>query len=395
MEASRTRAWVTLAALSIGAFLFVTVETLPIGLLAAMAGDLGVGESSIGLLVTAYGLVVVIATLPLVRLTATWPRRRLLVLLLAVFVVSTSLSALAVNYLSLLAARVVIALSQSVFWAVVTPAAAGLFPQRLRGRALSMVFAGASTAPLVGVPLGTWLGQQSSWRLPFLFLGLLGVLVLVVVLALLPETPRGASDADRGTAPDRGRYRTLVVASALAVAGAFAAFTYIDPFLTRVSGLDPAALGPILALRGIAGLLGVVVAGLVVGGWGWPSFLAATALQAVTLAVQFTFGASPLTAVITTAVAGFALSGTASILSTRVLEVAPGSTDMAAAGTSTAFNIGITAGALLGSGLLTAVGPEAPTLAGALLTTAAVLVVLAEPRLATTRRSRPLPEPAR
>ncbi|GAB2611404.1 MFS transporter [Paractinoplanes abujensis] len=394
MESSRPRAWVALAALSLGAFLYVTVETLPIGLLAAMAGDLGVSESTVGLLVTAYGLVVVVATVPLVRLTAAWPRRRLLVLLLAVFAVATALSALASSYPFLLAARVVIALSQSVFWAVVTPAAAGLFPQHLRGRALSVVFAGSSAAPLVGVPLGTWLGQQAGWRLPFLALGALGVLILIVVLALLPETPRGASDADRGTAPDAGRYRTLVVASALAVCGAFTAFTYVDPFLTRVSGLDPAALGPILALRGLAGLLGVLVAGLVVGRWGWQSLLAGTAVQTVTLAVQFAFGPDQLTAVISTAVAGFALSGIASILGTRVLEVAPASTDMAAAGTSTAFNVGITAGALLGSALLTGSGPRSTALAGAVLSAAAVLVVLAEPRLSTARRSAQIPQPA-
>ncbi|MBM2619048.1 MFS transporter [Actinoplanes sp. LDG1-06] len=392
---SRTRAWVALAALSLGAFLYVTVETLPIGLLAAMAGDLGVSESSIGLLVTAYGLVVVAVTLPLTRLTASWPRRRLLAVLLAVFVVSTALSALAANYPSLLAARVAIAVSQSVFWAVITPAAAGLFPQHLRGRALSMVYAGSSTAPLVGVPLGTWLGQQSNWRMPFLALGALGVAVLVVVLTLLPETPRGESDADRGTAPDAGRYRALVVAIAITVSGAFAAFTYIDPFLTRVSGFDPSALGPILLLRGVAGLLGVVVAGLVVGRWGWPSLLVVTVIQAVALAAQFAFGTDRITAVVTTAVAGFALSGMASVLGARVLEVAPASTDMASAGTSTAFNVGITGGALLGSALLTSSGPRAPALAGAALTAVAVLAVLSEPRWSTARRAQAAqPEPA-
>jgi MFS transporter, DHA1 family, inner membrane transport protein len=392
---SRARAWVALAALALGAFLYVTVETLPIGLLAAMAGDLGVSESSIGLLVTAYGLVVVVVTLPLTKLTASWPRRRLLVVLLTVFAVATALSALAANYPSLLGARVAIAVSQSVFWAVVTPAAAGLFPRAMRGRALSVVYAGSSTAPLVGVPLGTWLGQQAGWRSPFLALGLLGVAVLIVVLLLLPETPRGQSDADRGTHPDVGRFRMLVVASAITVAGAFAAFTYIDPFLTRVSGFDPSALGPILLLRGAAGLLGVLVAGLVVGRWGWPSFLAVTVLQAVTLAAQFAFGADQVTAVITTAVAGFALSGTASVLGTRVLELAPASTDMAAAATSTAFNVGITGGALLGSALLTSAGPRYPALAGAALTALALLAILAEPRRSTARATSQLPEAAR
>ncbi|MGK5680659.1 MFS transporter [Actinoplanes sp. URMC 104] len=390
---NRTRASVALAALSLGAFLYVTIETLPIGLLAAMAGDLGVTQSSVGLLVTAYGFVVVVCTVPLTRLTAAWPRRRLLGVLLAVVAVSTALSALAMNYPSLLAARVAIALSQSVFWAVVTPAAAGLFPPRLRGRALSVVFAGSSAAPLVGVPLGTWLGQRFGWRLPFLALAVVAVVVLVVVLALLPETPRGESSADRGSAPDAGRYRVLVAGIALTMAGAFAAFTYVDPFLTEVSGFDASALGPILLLRGAAGLLGVLVAGLVAARWGWQSFLVTAVLQAVTLAAQFAFGTDQLTAVVTTAVAGFALSTFTSVSGVRVLEVAPASTDMAAAGTSTAFNVGITGGALLGSSLLTSAGPRSTALAGAALTVVAAFVILAEPRLATARR-RPAPVPA-
>src|ERR1700712_5637353 len=103
-------------------------------LLPLIAHDLGSTTSAVGLLVTAYGMVVVLASIPLTRLTRRVPRRTLLTALLAVYVVAAAASALAPDYRLLRASRVLIALSQSVFWAVVTPAAAGLFRPEVRGR---------------------------------------------------------------------------------------------------------------------------------------------------------------------------------------------------------------------------------------------------------------------
>ncbi len=385
------RAWITLAALALSTFVYVTTETLPIGLLPQIAGDLGSSQSAVGLLVTAYGLVVVIATFPLTRATHRWPRRRLLAVLLVVFAVSNVLSALAPNYETLLGARVVVALSQAVFWAVVVPATASLFRPATRGRALGILYAGSSTAPLAGVPAGTWLGQHTDWRVPFLALSVLSLVILAVLLALLPPMPAGQSDTDRGTAPDAGRYWTLVLVTAFMVTGAFVSFTYINPFLTDVSGFGDAAISPILLIRGLAGLLGVIVAGFFVARWGRPSLIAVTAAQTVALGAQYAFGGNAVAAVLATSAAAFALSGMTAVLGTRMLEVAPGSTDLASAGTSTAFNVGITAGALIGSLLLTGAGVRSTALVGALLTVIALAAVLAEPWLATSRRPAPTP----
>lgn len=379
------RAWISLIALSLSTFIYVTTETLPIGLLPQIAGDLGTTHAAVGLLVTAYGLVVVIATLPLTRATHQWPRRRLLAALLVIFAVANVLSALAPNYPALLGARVVVALSQAVFWAVVVPAAAALFRPAIRGRALGILYAGSSTGPLAGVPAGTWLGQHTDWRVPFLFLSALGLAILVVLLALLPAVPAGESDTDRGTAPDAGRYWTLVLVTAVMVTGAFVAFTYITPFLTEVSGFGEAAIGPILLLRGLAGLAGVLVAGFFVVRWPWHSLLVVTVVQAVALIVQYASGGNGVVAVVATSTAALALSGMTAVLGTRILQVAPGSTDLASAGMSTAFNVGITAGALIGSLLLTGAGVRSTALVGAVLAVVAVVAVLAEPRLASSR----------
>jgi DHA1 family inner membrane transport protein len=373
---------ITLIALSLSTFLYVTTETLPIGLLPLIASGLGTTAAAIGLLVTAYGLVVVVASIPLTRLTRRLPRRRLLTGLLAVFVLATAGGAAAPDYRTLMVARIVTALSQALFWAIVTPAAAGLVRPEVRGRALSLLYAGISVAGLAGVPAGTWLGQQAGWRVAFLALSGLGLLVLITITALMPDTAPGHGTADRGSAPDAGRYWSLVAATALAVTGAFAAFTYISPFLTGVTGLAETTTGPVLLVRGVAGLAGVFLAGILVDCNGWLTTVGLIGAQAVALAGQFVFGGTPAGAVATIAGSGFALAALSAALGVRVLEVAPGGSDMAAAGISTAFNVGITAGALLGSLLLTGPGVRNTALAGSLLSLAAFAVVLAEPALA-------------
>jgi predicted MFS family arabinose efflux permease len=376
-----TRARFALAALALSTFTYVTTETIPIGLLPQIADGLHARPSSVGLLVTAYGLIVVIATLPLTRLTRRWPRKRLLGVLLGIFVVSTALSAAAPTYATLLAARVVTALSQAVFWAIVSPAAAALFPPAARGRAVSMLYVGSSAATLVGVPAGTWLGQVSSWRVPFVVLCVLGVLVMAALQVILPEVTPGASGTDRGTAPDAGRYRVLVITVVLAVTAAFTAYTYVNPFLTQVSGLAESAVGPALVLRGVAGMAGVFVAGLFVARFGWLTMLTAIGLQAVAFGVLYAFGTITVLGVVVSALTSFALSGMVTALGGRVLEVAPGDTDTANAGTSTAFNVGITAGALIGAALIDGPGVRSTVLVGALIGVLGFAVVAAEPVL--------------
>jgi DHA1 family inner membrane transport protein len=366
------RAWGVLAALMLSTFMYVTTETLPIGLLPQIAGDLGTSQSAVGLLVTAYGLVVVLSTIPLTRATGRWPRRRLLSVLLVIFVVANALSALAPTYPILLAARVVVALSQAVFWAVISPAAAAMFRPSLRPRAVALLYVGSSSAPLIGVPAGTWLGQFGGWRVPFVGLSVLGLVALGVLMALMPTLAAGSSSADRGTAPDAGRYRILVIFTALLVTGAFTAFTYVTPFLNEVSGFSSAAVGPVLLVRGLAGLCGALLGGILAGGRGWRAFIVVTVVQTLALLSQYAFGWHGVATVVAMSAGAMALSGMTALLGARVLELAPGSTDMGAAGTSTAFNVGITGGALIGSLLVSSGGVRSTALVGGLISMVAL-----------------------
>jgi MFS transporter, DHA1 family, inner membrane transport protein len=375
-----------LLGLAVGTFVYVTTETLPIGLLLPLSADLGITPSAAGLLVTWYGLVVVTASLPLTQLTRRVPRRPLLSGLLGVFVLATWVSAAASGYGMLLGARVVTALSQALFWSVVVPTAAGLFPPRLRGRVVAVVLGGGTLAAVLGLPLGTWLGQQAGWRAAFLALSGIGLAAMVAVAGWLPAGAPGRGHAARGTDPDGRRYLTLMAMTVLAATGAFAAFTYITPFLIEVSGFPAAATGPLLLVRGVAGIVGVAAGGALADRRPWAAILVPVAAQAAALLGLYALGGTPIVAVALVALSGLSFGALTTALASRVLQVAPGSADLAAAGASTAVNVGITAGALVGSALLSGLGVRSTALVGGLLSLAALAAALGEPVAAGDRR---------
>lgn len=365
-------------AMSVAAFCYVAMEVLPVGLLPLISADLDLPLSTVGLLVTGYGLTVAVMSVPLAHLTRDIPRRRLMSVLLAVFVVATAASAAAPSYLVLLGARVTVALSQAVFWAVVAPTAAGMFPQHVRGRVTSVVFAGASLGPMLGVPAGTWLGQQAGWRASFAALAGLGLIAFLLLVTLMPDVAPGRGHAATGTSPDLRRYVLVVLTTILAVGGVFTAFTYTSPFLTGVAGFPAVAVGPLLLLRGIADFGGISVAGLSVDRHPRASAIGATAISAAALFGLFVTGATPVAAAAFVALVGFAMGALTPALTNLVLEVAPGNADLASAGNSAAYNVGIAGGALLGGVVADAAGVRETALAGGLVVLAALAAIVAD-----------------
>ena len=161
------RATVILVAMGVSTFLFVLVEGLPGGLLTLMAPDLGRTTSEIGLLVTIYALAVLVASLPLAHAVKHVPRRWVLGATVGIAALSTLWAGLAGSYGTVLVARLVTALAQALFWVAVVPATTGLFPARVRGRVNARLAIGTSLAPVLGIPAGTWLGEQTTWRAAF------------------------------------------------------------------------------------------------------------------------------------------------------------------------------------------------------------------------------------
>ncbi|MQM27352.1 MFS transporter [Glycomyces albidus] len=387
------RSVAALLALAAAAFCYVTVETVPVGLLSEIAADLDVSHSRVGLLVTGYSITVAVLTLPLVKLVADVPRRPLLLALMAVLVGATALSAAAPTYELLFAARVATALSQSVFWGIVAPVAAGMFPAHVRGRVMAVVFTGGSIGPMLGVPAGTWLGQATTWQTAFLAFAGLGLLALLTLVIALPSKPIRNEHSGRGTTPDTRQYTLLLVTAALAVAGFFSAFTYTSTFVTAVAGMSAALLGPLLLARGLADFGGIAAGGALSDRNQRLAVTLPVCLLAATLLAMYAFGANPWAAGATVMLTGLAMGALIPALQNRVMEFAPGSTDTASAGSSIAFNIGIALGSWLGGLTLTQAGPRAIALTGAALALAGLVTAVsmkATPRVEAT--AEPVPD---
>ena len=381
MERESLRTLGALAALSLAVFAYVTTENIPVGLLPQLSQSLHVSHSAAGYLVTGYAAVVVIASVPLAIATQRFSRRLLLISALSVFVVGAAVGAAAQNYDELLATRMGIALSHAIFWAVVAAAGAALVPPGRRSRALGIVFAGASLATVIGVPALTWIGQQTSWRVSTLVASALGVVSLAAVYALLPKTPPTEEREAAAPHPSRRRYSLVLVALGLSIIGAFALLTYVTLFLEQLAGFPSRAISPILLVSGAAGAAGVYAAsrlltrrprGTMVAGVGGLAF----SLLALAAAAYD----GPLDIVLL-CVFGFSLSVLAIGVQSRILDVAPGNINVASAGNSAMFNVGIGGGALLGGLLLQGPGLRSIAIVGGLVALASFVLLLAEPHV--------------
>lgn len=380
------RAAVALLALSVSAFTFVTAENLPGGLLTLIAPDLGRTTSEIGLLVTAYAAVVVLASLPLSRLTRRFPRRYVLAATTAVCAVGTLWSAIAVGYADLMAARMVTALGQALFWSVVTPAAASLFAPAVRGKMIARLAIGNSLAPLLGVPLGTWVGQQSSWRTAFLVFSVVSLVACIVMAIAMPNVDAEQSGTARGTHPSMRRFLALMLVTVLLVTGGFMMITFVTQFLLETAGFPDRYLSALLLGQGAAGLTGTLLIGQVLDKRPWQTVVVALGLLTGALVLLWALGHNQALALVGLALFGLAFSAIPPALSFLSMQVAPGATESATAISSSVFNIGIGGGAALGALVVATVGVGTVPLVGAAFVLGA-LVVLAIDLRATRRVS--------
>jgi predicted MFS family arabinose efflux permease len=388
------RAVIALLALSTSAFTFVTAENLPGGLLTLIAPDLGRSTSEIGLLVSAYAAVVVLASLPLSRLTRRFPRRYVLAATTAVCTVGTLWSAVALGYADLMAARMVTALGQALFWSVVTPAAASLFAPAVRGKMIARLAIGNSLAPLLGVPLGTWVGQQTSWRTAFLMFSVVSLLACLAMVVAMPNVDAEESGTARGTHPSTRGFVVLMVVTVLLVTGGFMMITFVTQFVLETAGFPDRYLSVLLLGQGVAGMAGTLLTGQVLDKRPWQTMLLALGLLTGSLVLLWGLGHVPALALLGLALFGLAFSALPPALSFLSMQVAPGATESATAISSSVFNLGIGGGAAIGAWVVATDGVSTVPLVGAVFVLAAIVVLATDLRL-TARRdaapSRPTP----
>ena len=372
-----------LAALAASAFAYVTTESLPVGLLQPISTSLHSSLVATGRLVTVYAAINVTLSAPLAHLTRGLPRKATICALMAALVL-TSLAAAAVpGYGWLMAVRVVTALAQAVFWSLVIPTAASLFPPAMSGRAVGWVLGGASLAVVLGVPAGTWLGQLAGWRFAFVGVAVLGAVLFVPIAMALPAYHPAETHAGTGSAPDRRRYRLAMATTALAVGGFFCMYTYVSPFLTQVAGLALHEVAGVLLITGSATVGGVAAGSALSKRFPAVAPFVPVAVMVPALLLLWAAGRMAPAAIVFLATACVALGAYDVSNQNRVLEVAPASTDIASAWASAAFNAGIAGGSLAGGLVLHDYGPRPTALLGGLVAMFALVAAGA----ATRRRA--------
>lgn len=351
-----------LAALASAAFVYVTAETLPIGLLPQLTAGLHVRAGAIGLLVTMYAAVAGITAVPLTAWTSHLPRRQVIVGAVALLAVSQFAIALAPDYAVVAGARILCAFAHGVFWAVLAPVAARLAAPGRAGRATAVVFTGNSLALVLGTPLATALGDVLGWRAATAVVGVAAAASVAALRLALPplpsDAPAGSLRARMAAIPAALRSWSLFAVCAvtvLVVIGHFTAYTYIAALVRRDAGLSGLALAIVLMAYGLAG-----VGGLGLTGWAtdrWPRLAAAGCAGTVTLALAALSAISYRSAALTVAAVvlwGAAFTAIPVCLQSAVLRVAPQSADTGSALYVVAFQIGIGGGALAGSILVDA-----------------------------------------
>jgi predicted MFS family arabinose efflux permease len=400
---SPARARLGLATLAGASFVYVTAETLPVGLLPQLSAGLHVRPGTVGLLITAYAAIAGLSAIPLTASLEHRSRRTVVVTCVGLLALSQFVVAVAPDYAVVLGARVLCALAHGVFWSMLAPIAARLAPSGQAGRATALVFVGNSLALVAGVPLGTALGHAFGWRPAMAALGVVAVVSTVALRRALPELlpapaepvgPSGRSGVRAGLASVPAALRSgpllaVCVVTMVVVTGHFAAYTYITALVRRDAGLSGLALSAVLFGYGAAGIGGIVLAGRITDRRPRQATAACVAGLVVALAALATVAhGSTVGTVAAVTVWGAGFTALPVALQAAVLRVAPRSADTASALYVVAFQIGIGGGALAGSLLVNAGLLSVLPLVALALVAAGLLILL------TARRAFPARGPA-
>ena len=381
------RVTTALAVLAAAAFVYVTAEIMPVGALPAIARDLRVSEALVGTLLASYALVAAVSTVPLVRWTAAWPRRRTLLFTLLSLAASQLISALAPTFAVLAVGRVLCALTHGLMWSVIAPIAVRMVPPDYASRATAAVYVGTGLALVVGNPLTAAMSELWGWRLAVGAITLAAVAVTVAARLTLPfmpmTNPASGQRAGKVRHHRNRRLLTMSVLTLVGVTGHFISYTFIVVIIRDVVGVHGPNLAWLLAAYGIAGLTAMAlmarpgdrrpkaaIVGCLTG-----LALAFMVLAALGFGDRQTMG-TLLTGVVAIILWGATATAMPPLLQSAAMRHCPEDPDGASGFYVAAFQVGIMAGSLSGGLLYQHAGIPTMITASAALIVGALVCVL-------------------
>jgi DHA1 family putative efflux transporter-like MFS transporter len=356
--------------LALGAFLVGTAELVIAGILHIIADDLRISVGLAGQLVTAYSLAFALGTPVLVSLTSRWGRKELLIGSLALFVLGCLASCLSSDFSVLLASRLLLGLSAGVFTVTALSSVVKLVPADQMGSAIGTIALGFGTAMALGVSLGTAIAEMWSWQAIFAVLGLASLAVILILIRLLPQIEGDAP------LPFRRQLRVLgnpVIMSGLLISLLICAsnsimLTYLAPFLQTILHLDTAAIGIMMLVLGMAGIIGSRFGGFGVDKWGTVRMIAASlSAAAAALACLPLLTASWIAGALLLIIWMASVFMNAPALNAYFIQQAPQSSNFVLSINTSIIHLGLAAGAGVGGVVVNAVSTVwyNPWLAGA------------------------------
>lgn len=340
-----------LIALSFGGLTIGITEFVMMGLLPDIAADLSVSIPKAGYLISGYALGVVIGAPTLVLMARNYPPKKILLLLAAMLTVFNALSILAPNFEILFLSRLLSGLPHGAFFGVGAVVASRLATKGKEAQAISIMFAGLTFANLVGVPIGTYIGHEFSWRYSFALVAAIGLITFIALCFWMPVLPANKKESIKSQLAFFTRINAwyIILITAIGFGGLFCWISYIAPLLTKISGFSPESVSSILILAGFGMVVGNFLGAKLADRYS-PATTILVLLLAMALDLTLVLYASSeqwisLTLVFLTGCISFAVVAPIQML---MIQTAVGAEMIASAALQASFNIGNALGAFLG-----------------------------------------------
>ncbi|RDF03936.1 sugar transporter [Haemophilus parahaemolyticus] len=359
-ESYRKLALMRVFAFSLSAFIFNTTEFVPVALLSDIALSFEMETATVGLMITVYAWMVFLGSLPLMLLTAKVERKKLLLSIFALFIVSHILSVAAWNFWVLLISRIGIALAHAIFWSITASLVIRVAPKDKKQQALGLLALGSSLAMILGLPLGRLIGQSLDWRSTFAVIGIIATLVMLLMWKLLPHLPskNAGSLASIPVLMKRPLLVGIYLLVMIIISGHFTTYSYIEPFAIKVSQFAPEIATMMLFIFGLAGVVGSFLFGRLYAKNSRNFIACAMMLVMLPQLLLFPLKHFEIAIFLLVFLWGIGITSLSIALQMRVLQLAPDATDVASAIYSGIYNVGIGAGALFGSIVIHQLGLE-------------------------------------
>ena len=348
---SSLRAWLPVLGLTFATFVFNTSEFAPIGLLTTIADDFHISEAHAGLLITIYAWVVALASLPLMLLAAKSELKKLLLMVMGLFIISHFVSSVASSYGMLMASRIGVACAHAIFWSIVAPMAVRVAPEGHRSVALGFIITGTSIALIIGLPMGRVVGLHVGWRMTFFYIGLAALVILLFLAWIFPKLPSHNVTSPLKEVPSIFKNPALVgvyILTLLLITGHYTGYSYIEPFLAQVGGLSDGWVTFVLTAFGLVGIAGSVLFSRYYDRHPYlfirVGVIGITALLLLLHVASFNF----YTVIAACICWGLCITFFNLVFQSEIIQLAPHATAIAMSIYSGIYNVGIGSGALIG-----------------------------------------------